>query len=349
MTEETANPPALRPLPVRPRPISGETPSCYLRRLARANHLRPRYLGRYLRAGGTGPIRLDMLAALAARPVSSLEHAFGTASSDRAHHEGAKQRQRLFTAIREDAGNNHRSIRALADQHGVHRRTIRQALAFTAPPPRKKQSRSSRLAPYRAAIDAILDNDPDHPGKPVRTCKQILDRLITEHNATGISLWMVRDYVADRSLRPRPAHWAAASPDQPSPAPWSPAHLAIQQHDLPRLRELLDAGHDVEDDNGHGWTLLRHAIHRESATQAPTGQPLHADMTAFLLARGADPRALHNNTSIEAEAELLGHWLAAEIIRAWTKPPAQHRETPQQPTSSRAACIETRTPTGRNQ
>jgi hypothetical protein len=26
---------------------------------------------------------------------------------------------------------------------------------------------------------------------------------------------------------------------------WSPAHLAVEQEDLPRLRELLDAGHDV--------------------------------------------------------------------------------------------------------
>lgn len=42
-------------------------------------------------------------------------------------------------------------------------------------------------------------------------------------------------------------------------------------------------------------------------------------MTAFLLARGADPQALHNGTPAGTEAELLGHWLAAEIIRAWTK------------------------------
>jgi len=40
-------------------------------------------------------------------------------------------------------------------------------------------------------------------------------------------------------------------------------------------------------------------------------------MTMFLLARGADPQA--PGMSAEAEAELLGHWLAAEVIRAWTK------------------------------
>jgi hypothetical protein len=47
------------------------------------------------------------------------------------------------------------------------------------------------------------------------------------------------------------------------------------------------------------------------------GGPLHVGMTALLLARGADPHHLRNGASIEIEAELLGHWLAAEVIRAW--------------------------------
>jgi hypothetical protein len=54
---------------------------------------------------------------------------------------------------------------------------------------------------------------------------------------------------------------------------------------------LLDDGHDIEGDNGDGWTLLRRAIHAEADRHARTGDPLHADMTAFLLARGADPHA----------------------------------------------------------
>ena len=69
---------------------------------------------------------------------------------------------------------------------------------------------------------------------------------------------------------------------------WSPAHLAVEQQDLPRLRDLLDGGHDVEDD-GHGWTLLRHAIDVEHDGHVQTGGPLHAAVTVFLLARGADP------------------------------------------------------------
>jgi hypothetical protein len=38
-------------------------------------------------------------------------------------------------------------------------------------------------------------------------------------------------------------------------------------------------------------------------------------MTALLLARGAKPRK--DSAGTAAEAELLGHWLAAEIVSAW--------------------------------
>jgi hypothetical protein len=37
-----------RPLPFRTTPVTGENTSSYVRRLARANHLRPAYLRRYL-------------------------------------------------------------------------------------------------------------------------------------------------------------------------------------------------------------------------------------------------------------------------------------------------------------
>jgi hypothetical protein len=99
----------------------------------------------------------------------------------------------------------------------------------------------------------------------------------------------------------------------------SPAHLAVEHEDLPGLRDLLDAGRDVEDDNGDGWTLLRHAIEAEYDTRARTGQPLHTDVTAFLLARGADPLRQRRGLAAVAEAEKRGHWLAAEIMRAWIR------------------------------
>jgi ankyrin repeat protein len=95
--------------------------------------------------------------------------------------------------------------------------------------------------------------------------------------------------------------------------PWSRAHHAVDRGDLARLRELLDAGADVEDPGGDpgGRTLLHHAVAAEHEAAERTGGPAHADLTAFLLARGADPSA-----ALRA-ADECGHWLAAEILRAW--------------------------------
>jgi hypothetical protein len=97
---------------------------------------------------------------------------------------------------------------------------------------------------------------------------------------------------------------------------WSPAHIAVEQENLPRLRSLLDGGHDVEDDDGHGWTLLSHAIDVEHDGHVQTGRLLRADLTAFLLARGADPLRTLNGVPVVVEAGIRGHWLAAEIMRA---------------------------------
>jgi len=109
-------------------------------------------------------------------------------------------------------------------------------------------------------------------------------------------------------------------PYQRTPAmSWSLTHLAVEQEDLARLRDLLDAGHDVEDDHDHGWTLLRHAVDVEHDSHVQTGAPLHADVTAFLLARGADPLRLYNGVPVVEEAEIRGHWLAAEIMRGWIR------------------------------
>ena len=102
-------------------------------------------------------------------------------------------------------------------------------------------------------------------------------------------------------------------------AEWSQAHLAVEHEDLPRLRELLDAGHDVEDDVGNGWTLLRHAIDTELDGHVQTGEPLHVDVTAFLLARGADPLRRCNGMPVVVEAEIAGHWLAVAVMRGFIR------------------------------
>lgn len=110
-----------------------------------------------------------------------------------------ESRVELFAAIRRDARVEELSIRELAKRHGVHRRTVRQALVSATPPTRKAPIRSSpRLDPFKDAIDDMLRSDLDAPRKQRHTATRILARLVDEHGATGLSYSTVRDYVRVR-------------------------------------------------------------------------------------------------------------------------------------------------------
>ncbi len=223
-----AGPP--RPLPIRPRPMTGESPASYLRRLARANHLRPAYLRRYLREPGSpDTIKLGWLAVLAGRSLPALERALtGDQASPARQHPRQAGKRGLFAAIRRDARDNGLSIRALADRHGVHRRTVRQALASPWPAPRKIPQRQSRLDPFKNVIDTMLSS-PQPAQKAPLTATQIHARLISEHGMTGVSYSTVRDYVAGRL----PARQLTT---RDSPAPGHDAWQAITH-----LKEALEA------------------------------------------------------------------------------------------------------------
>ena len=196
-----------QPLPIRPRPRSGEPALSYLRRLARANHLRPRVLDQYLRDGSGSPIRLDRLATLAGRSVDDLAKAL---AEHRDKHlplampdaPGGSIRQRrartaLFAAIRRDAADNPaRSVRFLAERHGVSRRTARTALKTPTPPPRQPLPRRGfRLDQYQDVVDEMLarPTDPKHR----TTIPDVFDH-VTKNLQLNVSFSAVSAYVRAR-------------------------------------------------------------------------------------------------------------------------------------------------------
>ncbi|MGF7237906.1 MAG: IS21 family transposase [Frankia sp.] len=105
----------------------------------------------------------------------------------------------LFEAIRRDARREDLSIRALADRHGVHRRTVRAALVSATPTPRKpRTAQAPKLGPLKPAIDAMLVADLDAPRKQRHTARRVLARLVEEHGAEDLTYSTVRDYVCRR-------------------------------------------------------------------------------------------------------------------------------------------------------
>ena len=108
-------------------------------------------------------------------------------------------RVELFEQIRRDHDREGLSVRALAMRHGVHRRTVRQALASAVPPPRKRPEGrpAPALGPFRAIIDGWLEVDRAAPRKQRHTATRIHRRLVEEHGAR-VSERQVRRYVHRR-------------------------------------------------------------------------------------------------------------------------------------------------------
>ncbi len=86
-----------------------------------------------------------------------------------------RSRVELFEQIRRDRRLEQLSIRELAERHGVHRRTVRQALAAASPPPRKTYPPRRRPAidPYVTVIDGWLIDDKDAPRKQRHTARRV--------------------------------------------------------------------------------------------------------------------------------------------------------------------------------
>lgn len=95
-------------------------------------------------------------------------------------------RMELFEQIRRDRRDSKLSIRELAQRHGVHRRTVRQALASAVPPPRKPYRRRVRPAidDWSELIDSWLIADQQAPRKQRHTARRVWQRLVAEHGAT---------------------------------------------------------------------------------------------------------------------------------------------------------------------
>ncbi len=104
-----------------------------------------------------------------------------------------------FEQIRRDRDREGLSIRALAVRHGVHRRTVKQALVSPVPPVKRVPvgRPAPKLGLLRGVIDGWLEADRDAPGKQRHTARRIWQRLVDEHGA-DVAEVTVRQYVHRR-------------------------------------------------------------------------------------------------------------------------------------------------------
>jgi hypothetical protein len=142
-------------------------------------------------------------------------------------------RVELFEQIRRERRLEQLSLRALAERHAVHRRTVRQALDSAMPPPRKTYPRPApAIGPWTEVIDSWLEADERVPRKQRHTARRVWQRLGAEHGAVlsevtvsrYVRCWRLEHgrtgmevVVAQTTSRARRVRWTSASSTPRSP------------------------------------------------------------------------------------------------------------------------------------
>jgi hypothetical protein len=195
-------PDQLRRLPIDVRPVAGERVEFYVRRLARANHLRPSYLRRFLVGppGWNGAITPQRLAALTGRPVAVLQQTLsGKAWPGPERPPSGYLRRRhadkpaLYAKIRIAAEIDNPTMKELSTRFRVGSRTVVKALSAPEPPPWKPPHKKTPPA-YAASIDALLDV------RPGMTVLQLWEQLV-DHTDFKVSYTTVQAYLKRRRDR----------------------------------------------------------------------------------------------------------------------------------------------------
>ncbi|MEU5064718.1 hypothetical protein AB0G95_11895 [Streptomyces virginiae] len=155
-------------LPIQVSPRLGEETDSFIRRLARANHLKPSYLHGYLCGPPFwfGKPQLDRLADATGRSPHALERALSDASSPRGRAKPNPRypgkdpfpgRGELCFRISDDARDGTMTIRALAERYQVPQWTVRLVLDTARPAARDVKFRKDPvMVPVIRLVDDML-------------------------------------------------------------------------------------------------------------------------------------------------------------------------------------------------
>ena len=108
----------------------------------------------------------------------------------------------VYNSVRYAVMREGRSIRSVARDFGLDRRTVSKMLCHSVPPGyrRSKPPRRPKLDGFTDIIDQILHDDTKRPKKQRHTAKRIFERLQDEHHFTG-GITIFSNYIREQKRR----------------------------------------------------------------------------------------------------------------------------------------------------
>jgi transposase len=199
----------------------------------------------------------------------------------------------VYARVRRAVQVDGMSIRQVAREFGLARKTIRKMLQFSVPPgyERKKPVQRPKLGPWLGIIDQILVDDQSQPKKQRHTAKRIWDRLKAEHGFGG-GYTVVKDYVRQARLRHKEMFVPLAHPPGDAQADFGEALVVIGGAEQKGHFLCMDLPHS--DDS---FVIMFPAENTEAF--------LEGHNQAFLYFQGVPRSILYDNTRI-AVKEITG-------------------------------------------
>jgi len=199
----------------------------------------------------------------------------------------------VYARVRRAVQVDGMSIRQVAREFGLARKTIRKMLQFSVPPgyERKKPVQRPKLGPWLGIIDQILVDDQSQPKKQRHTAKRIWDRLKAEHGFGG-GYTVVKDYVRQARLRHKEVFVPLAHPPGDAQADFGEALVVIGGVEQKGHFLCMDLPHS--DDS---FVIMFPAENTEAF--------LEGHNQAFLYFQGVPRSILYDNTRI-AVKEITG-------------------------------------------
>jgi transposase len=186
-----------------------------------------------------------------------------------------------------------KSERAVAQEFGIARETVRKMLRYSVPPGyrRERPVKRPKLGPWIGVIDAILEEDKTKPAKQRHTAKRIFDRLRAEHAFPG-GYTIMKDYVRTATLRRREMFVPLAHAPGTAQADFGEALVIVGGEERKAHYFVIDLPHSDD-----GFVMAFPAETTEAF--------LESHVQAFAYLGGVPTSILYDNTKL-AVARILG-------------------------------------------